>query len=203
MSERSVEPFVKDDLKKLEDKLDSGVIDYDTFESSKTNIMRNYAKKRYKLMRSAIEKAPRLDEPIQVYRGTNVAELTELLGEKTPENQEELDSLKQKLLSGNMNNATCQDSRITARIPKSGSIFPDIAHRFAQDEKFYEENIILSFSQKTCASPVNVSAWSAGEGEVFVDGKSKFKLKGARIVERESRIKDQPIRYFYVALEEV
>jgi len=145
---------------------------------------------------SAFEKAPALEEPIVIARGTSVAELHDLVGQPGVTNKELFDRLER----GDYNGTNVADSARMSKIPLSATVAKDVAASFAKNEYSRvdeDREVYITVKTRTLPTPVNVGAWSAGEAEVFINPLKKHKIVNA---ERKEIMGDQA---FLIELEEL
>lgn len=132
---------------------------------------------------SAFERAPRLDEPVVIARGTTPEELVDILGADPSSDKARL---MDELELGKFNGApTSGDSRLN-NIPQSASLHGSVARSFSgeswDDDSAENRRVIVTVKARTMASPVNVSAWGTAELEVYTNPLASHTVRGGRRV---------------------
>lgn len=125
------------------------------------------------LLDGAMDKAPRLDEPINMYRGLN----TETFGEWHNVTVEEVQEMFPP------------GSDYSPPFPESATLHPKIAYGFSQP------GVVMQIESKTLASPVNVGAWGTSEMEVLINHRKKYKIKDVskQVWEKNNRDEDRDL----------
>lgn len=115
-------------------------------------------------VKSALAKAPRIKEPVIVYRGIKAAHITGDIGDNDAaldRSDVSTDEVRKKFVVGEIVDM--------GPLPTSGSLNPETAVGFSS-------NVVLEIKTRTLASPVNVSAWHTSEYEAFVDNSRKYRV---------------------------
>lgn len=113
---------------------------------------------------SAITKAPRLKEPVVIYRGIKEVHIVDdAEKDSVTSGFKEIDTqvVKDRFPVGSTVNL--------GPLPASATLNPQTALKFSSD-------VVLEIKTRTFASPVNVSAWSTTEYETFVDPTRKYRV---------------------------
>lgn len=166
----------------------------------RTDVSEHEAKRYLKTVKKAVAKAPKLEEPIQIWRGTSVEEIYDFI--RIPEGEEDTEAVFNAIEAGEYNGEINPKSRIYAA-PASLSVSPMIASRFikpAYDKPYNDKSLILiSLKAKTMAVPGAVGAWGVNECEIMSNPSAKYRVAGGkRLIKGE---KDQ--KYFILELEEI
>lgn len=155
--------------------------DPDEAEWQVQNARRSYAENYRNTLMGAIKKAPKLPEPVVIARGTSPLELKSILGVSLREKG--MKKLYDAIERGDHNGKTAAADSPLKRGPESATSRAAVALRFAKrlwKDSDEDREIVLAIKSKSFASPVNVSAWSSGEYEVFTNPHSDYVVKGGR-----------------------
>jgi len=162
--------------------------DYKTAEIEIEQAKNDYAENYLSTVISAFEKVPRLKTPIVIARGTSIDELQDILGTDTTDTKSLFDSIEKGKF---LNKEAPKNSRIrrgpqsaTAKLGTSSSF----AKRLWGNKVNEDREIVLAIKTTSVPSPVNVSAWSTGEYEIFTNPLSSYRVVGGRRGPRESFI---------------
>ena len=153
--------------------------DYKKAEKEIIDEQTKYARAYLNRVNKAVTKAPKLGEPVVISRGTTVHEVLDLLGSTESDTKKLFEDLSKGKFNETIIN---RDARIR-KMPLSASANPNISNRFS--ERTYGKDftdgseVVILVKTRSFASPVNVSAWSSGEYEVFTNPDSDYVIKGA------------------------
>ena len=156
--------------------------DHDKAEAAITRAHNRYARNYSRKVKAAFKKAPRLEKPITVGRGTSVEELMSMVsGSKGKTPTQVMDELE----NGNHDGVQVSETADIRSIPKSASVNLWRALGFSNYPKDREQErreVMVLIKARTCPSPVNVSAWSSAEGEVFTNPNSDYVIRSGKRV---------------------
>lgn len=152
--------------------------DYETIERKIEEARLKVAKDYEASYISAFKNAPKFDEPVMLYRGTSVEELRDILAY---DDSKDTVDMAMELLTKQHNGKLASENSRLSRIPESASVSAQVTQKFTD----YNENfsVALEIKQSSATTPVNVSAWGAKEYEVLTNPTSKYRIRGARLLE--------------------
>lgn len=145
--------------------------DYDHYPPVKASKEKMKKKREYSqdltdLVLSSFDNAPILDTPIMSYRGTDMDEIRDLVGDTTSSHEE----FREKVLSGNFKDSDVSENSRIMNIPISSSAHSDTGSGFGA-------GVVLEIKRQTITSPVNVSAWGPAEAEILTNPLSSYTIK--------------------------
>jgi hypothetical protein len=133
---------------------------------------------------SALNKAPKLDKPVVIARGTSLAELGEITN--MAKDSKDYKTLMDSIEAGDFNGKNVASNARMSKIPQSAAVRAETAIRFSNrlwdQDSSEDREVVIALKSKTFASPVNVGAWGTGEYEVFTNPLSTYKITGGRRV---------------------
>lgn len=157
--------------------------DYEAAERAIEDEKQRIAQGQLELTRSALRKAPRLDEPIEIVRGTSPSELADIIDPSTPASKGEL---MDRIEAGAYNGHSASPESRIATIPESASLHLRATNSFSSedwdDPTAENRRVFLKIKGRTIASPANVGAWGTGELEVYTNPLSSYRITGGRRV---------------------
>ena len=158
--------------------------DYAAGEAAETAERKRVADEYRDSALKALSKAPKLDKPVVIARGTSLAELGELTG--MSKDSKDFKSLMDSIESGAFNGKPISREARMAKIPQSAAVRAETAIRFTNmlwdREATEDREVVIALKTRTFASPVNVGAWGTGEYEVYTNPLSTYKITGGRRV---------------------
>lgn len=162
-----------------------------------------YAQSFTNKLRSAVIKAPKLEEPIKTYRGIKLQEFNQMFEHTDSKSNKELAS---KLLNGDLTGQKLPkvdkfgNTTKLSHAPVSATANPQRSINYSESNYEDRDNSfapVLEIEAKTMASPVAVSAWGSGEAEVYTNHTSDYEIIGARMDSSKSK------KIFVVQLREI
>lgn len=156
--------------------------DFDKAETEVAKARNKEARKFHRKVKEAFKHAPKLDKPITVGRGTSVEELMSLVPDAAGKT---VTQVMDELETGAHSGSPVSDSADWRRIPKSASAWLFRAAGFMcypEDRSVEHREVMVLVKAKTIPSPVNVSAWSSTEGEVFTNPNSEYVIRSGKRV---------------------
>lgn len=169
---RTLSPFFEEEIDEIMD----NEPDFDEAIRKEKEFLKKKADEITAHVQSAIKKAPVLDEPISVYRGTDGTELRKILGVSS---NTDFDELSEKLKNNEFEGALLNEKSYMSKVPKSATVIPTRAMSFtAGDDEM--KKVVLKIQQKSMASPTMVSAWGVAEGEIFTNPNSNYRVQKVR-----------------------
>ena len=163
---------------------DSYSNDYERGEEALREEKARFAREYRERILGAVKKAPKLEEPVIIARGTSLSEVRDLIGGDAlsiPPRE-----LISAIESGDLTGEVREGSRMRT-IPSSASVLLTRAVFFSNEE--WEDDaddptpaVILSVRTRSFPSPVNVGAWGTKEGEVLIDPTMKYRITGGNLI---------------------
>lgn len=158
--------------------------DYEAAEASVEAEKKRIADEFRESALGALRKAPKLDKPFVIARGTSLAELSELTG--MSKDSKDFKGLMDSIEAGDFNGKPISKESRMAKIPQSAAVRAETAIRFTNmtwdGEATEDREVVIALKGHTFASPVNVGAWGTGEYEVYTNPLSTYKITGGRRV---------------------
>lgn len=181
-TKRTLSAFVEEEVEEIMD----NEPDYDEALRKENEVYKKKSQEITKLVQSAMKKAPTLDEPISVYRGTDGTELRRILGVSSDTN---FDELTKRLNNNEFEGTLLNEKSYISKVPKSATVIPTRAMSFTggDDER---KQVVLKIQQKSIASPTMVSAWGVAEGEIFTNPNSNYRIQKVKESSHYEGLKD-------------
>ena len=176
--------------------------DYDGAEKAIAEARMELAQRSLRTVVRAFDRAPKLDEPKVIARGTNSRELHGILG--LPEDPEGQRALFDSIEAGDWTGKPVAPDASLRKHPESATLSSSVARSFSKstwDKKNTDDrDILLAIRSRTIASPANVSAWGTGEVEVYTNPTSDYRILGGRRIASEHSDEGG---YFILEIEEL
>lgn len=166
---RTLSPFFEEEIDEIMD----NEPDYNEAIRKEKEFLKKKADEITAHVQSAIKKAPVLDEPISVYRGTDGTELRRILGVSA---DTDFDELTERLNNNEFEGKLLSEMSHMTKVPKSATVIPTRATSFTGSDKEMRD-VVLKIQQKSMASPTMVSAWGVAEGEIFTNPNSNYRIQ--------------------------
>lgn len=172
----ALKPFVQQELDELYQNTE---LSPEQQEAEETRIFKDKARDFYKTFTKAIRKAPVMDKPFYVYRGSTSDALETIYRKRSVSKEES----RADLVSQELNGDHFGPSSTFGKTPRSSSVFFKSARSFARRgyEDDYDYSVVFKIQQKTLASPAAVSAWGYKEGEVFTNHQALYTVTGSEL----------------------
>lgn len=158
--------------------------DFDAAEAEVEAEKKRIADEYREIVMKALSKAPKLDEPVVIARGTSLEEVKEIIG--YAKDSKDYKTLMDQIEAGLYNGKTADENSRIAKIPQSAAVRAKTVYNFANQlwdrEATEDREVVLAIKGRTFASPVNVGAWGTGEYEVYTNPLSTYKITGGRRV---------------------
>ena len=181
-TKRTLSAFVEEEVEEIMD----NEPDYDEALRKENEVYKKKSQEITKLVQSAMKKAPTLDEPISVYRGTDGTELRRILGVSSDTN---FDELTERLKNNEFEGTLLNEKSYMSKVPKSATVMPTRAMSFTGGDDEMKE-VVLKIQQKSIASPTMVSAWGVAEGEIFTNPNSNYRIQKVKESSHYEGLKD-------------
>jgi len=176
--------------------------DYEGAERAIAEAKMELAQRNLSTVLRAFDRAPKLNEPKIIARGTSSRELHGILG--IPENPEGQRELLDSIEAGDWAGKPVAPDASMRKLPQSATLSSSVARSFSKstwDKKNTDDrDILIAIRSKTMASPANVSAWGTGEVEVYTNPTSDYRILGGRRIASEHSDEGG---YFILEIEEL